>query len=614
MATITEKEREYGLAWMSIIGGTDRSQGLRMMQILDTAGFIEGTIVAAMFCEDPGERKALLEKAADADNPEGLWQYSCLLPHSYLPNLNNAKDAVWESTCLRAAEYGSVDAMNEMGNVFHRRKHYSESMYWYAMARAYGHPDGLISMQGITREWKHNGSPKQFIKGSRTFSEERHRCAINYLEAFSGDIIMDGDITEIIDLLVDGEPLAAYYTGDFYTALHNDKMVFKIYNDFIAHTKDAHAMKICADMLLVGRGTAINQQRAYELYRAAARAGDRSAMYKAGEITENTDMSMAAYWYGLSHSRGYPKALQALKKIAESQINVPGTKMGPTSKEPSATIGRIITEAKEQVTDQIDEWDKTIQSDNNSPMTSSNEEFDITTSGELTKYKGSAKRAFVPEGTTKIGNKAFANVYEIEYVTIPEGVIVIDDYAFANCTGLLEIQLPDSLESIGDYAFSGCEVLKILTIPKHLKRIGKYAFAGCKGIQSIELPDSVTELGDSCFSLCESLRIVRLSSGINKLDHSALCACRNLQQVIIPEGTTKLEIGETEFLLCKPLTFYIPESLSSIEPEFALSSYYVGKLIVYSGSFGEKYAKAKGVNYEVRGSETRPNGQREIRY
>ena len=51
--------------------------------------------------------------------------------------MNNANDKLWVETVLDAAERGSVDAMNEMGNICNRWAHFAESMYWYAMANAH---------------------------------------------------------------------------------------------------------------------------------------------------------------------------------------------------------------------------------------------------------------------------------------------------------------------------------------------------------------------------------------------------------------------------------------------------------------------------------------------
>jgi len=149
------KEERYGKAWLMIVGQTKKAQGLQIMKELDQEGYSEATVVLSMFSDDNAQRKALVKKAADAGNVEGMWEYCGFLPHSYCPDPVDEDDARWEELCLAAAEGGSVDAMNEMGNVFNRRDSYAESMYWYAMANAHGQ----MSLEGIARKWEMNDAP-----------------------------------------------------------------------------------------------------------------------------------------------------------------------------------------------------------------------------------------------------------------------------------------------------------------------------------------------------------------------------------------------------------------------------------------------------------------------
>lgn len=47
--------------------------------------------------------------------------------------------------------------------------------------------------------------------------------------------------------------------------------------------------------------------------------------------------------------------------------------------------------------------------------------------------------AIIPEGTTKIGNRAFEDCSSLESVTIPESVMKIDCCAFDDCSALTAI-------------------------------------------------------------------------------------------------------------------------------------------------------------------------------
>ena len=307
-------EERYGQAWLQIVGN-NRVQGLQKMKELSDAGFVEGSIALAMFTQNPEARKALYKKAADAGNSEGLWGYAGFLPHSFYSDPDDEDDALWERYCIEAAERGSVDAMNEMGNVFHRRENYAESMYWYAMANAHDHRDGQISMVGIAREWNDNGCPDEFENCSKRFDEARYKCAMSYLE-MNSDQEISIPPEEIVRMVFAGVPIAAYLAGDVFEGLGNYEMAYKMYNA-ISFENDPHGLRCLADMLFTGRGVEKDVESAIRMYTLAAEKGERVAMFIVGEFTKNTNKNLAAYWYGVSHSRGYEGSLQRLIQLSK---------------------------------------------------------------------------------------------------------------------------------------------------------------------------------------------------------------------------------------------------------------------------------------------------------
>lgn len=312
-AVLSDREK-YGYAWLQIVGQKNRAKGLQIMKELSDGGFIEASIALAMFTEDPTERKALYKKAADANHPEGLWGYSGFLQHSFVPNPKNPADAQWEAICLKAAQLGSVDAMNEMGNIYNRRNQYTRSMYWYAMANLNDFPRGQISVNGIAQKWLHDDMPYNYEPGD-DFSEVKHKCALFYLELWADQEITT-PIDEYIRMNLAGEPLAAYLTGDMFEQAGNYEMAYKMYNA-IAFENDAHGLKCYADMLFTGRGVEKDMQGALKMYSSSAERGDRAAMFVVGEFTKNTNANLAAYWYGVAHSRGYQHALPRLMQLAK---------------------------------------------------------------------------------------------------------------------------------------------------------------------------------------------------------------------------------------------------------------------------------------------------------
>ena len=81
--------------------------------------------------------------------------------------------------------------------------------------------------------------------------------------------------------------------------------------------RDPHALKCYADMLATGRGVEKNITEAVRKYEEAAELGERDAMFITGEFTKEKNKYMAAYWYGLSHTRGYKYALTRLVQLSK---------------------------------------------------------------------------------------------------------------------------------------------------------------------------------------------------------------------------------------------------------------------------------------------------------
>ena len=78
------------------------------------------------------------------------------------------------------------------------------------------------------------------------------------------------------------------------------------------------------------------------------------------------------------------------------------------------------------------------------------------------------------------------------HVTIPDGVTKIHDRAFFCCTHLESVKIPDSVTSIGDYAFNGCRSLKNMNIPDSVTNIGVRAFEDCPKLKiNSPYPDEI---------------------------------------------------------------------------------------------------------------------------
>ena len=129
----------------------------------------------------------------------------------------------------------------------------------------------------------------------------------------------------------------------------------------------------------------------------------------------------------------------------------------------------------------------------------------VVVNGTVDWCRRNAASVTIPEGVTRIGDRAFSWCKRLTSVVIPEGVTSIGEKAFAGCMRLSSVTIPESVTSIGGGAFDGCESLTGITIPEGVTRIGGYTFSGCTSLTSITIPDGVTSIGGSAFKGCDGL-------------------------------------------------------------------------------------------------------------
>lgn len=93
----------------------------------------------------------------------------------------------------------------------------------------------------------------------------------------------------------------------------------------------------------------------------------------------------------------------------------------------------------------------------------------------------------VPESVKIIGEAAFRECENLEYVEFPKGLQRIENKAFYKCKALKDIHFPEDLEHIGNDAFYQCNSIKHLVIPAKVEMIYWYAFLGCAELETVTL-------------------------------------------------------------------------------------------------------------------------------
>ncbi len=190
----------------------------------------------------------------------------------------------------------------------------------------------------------------------------------------------------------------------------------------------------------------------------------------------------------------------------------------------------------------------------------------IIGNGVLTRYTGPGGDVVIPDGVTRIGNRAFYECRNLTSITIPDSVTTIGDGVFWECSSLMSVDIPDSVTIIGYSAFSGCSNLTSVTILGSVTTIGKEAFRGCRNLTSVTIPDSVTIIGNRVFYECRNLTSITIPDSVTTIGKEVFWGCRNLTSVTIPDSVTI--IGNRVFYECRNLTsITIPDSVTTIGKE-----------------------------------------------
>ena len=308
---------QYGSIFLSLLDEDTRESGYAELEKMELR-FPEAGIALGQYYQGNNQEKAKKHFKFAADNgiAEGQWGYAQLLPHSHVLDMTNANDKEYLKYCLAAAEGGCPDAANEMGNICHRKGFYEESTYWYGMAYSLEHPNGIVSMRGITREWAQQGINKQFMAHIDHFTEEKRQTALLIYKMFNQSLEAE-DMDDLMTLALKGENLAGFILAKIMEQEHQDEMAYTVYNA-LAFENHPHALRCYADMLLAGKGTERDVKAAFRMYEKAAKGGNATAMFAMGQkAVKDGDKCLAAAWFGQAYVRGMEMAGEWLGKLTD---------------------------------------------------------------------------------------------------------------------------------------------------------------------------------------------------------------------------------------------------------------------------------------------------------
>ena len=127
--------------------------------------------------------------------------------------------------------------------------------------------------------------------------------------------------------------------------------------------------------------------------------------------------------------------------------------------------------------------------------------------------------------------KLYLNKELITDLVIPEGITRISDKAFYSCRSIRSLSLSDSVTEIGDYAFWGCTNLQNIATNDRVSSIGVHAFGKCVNLTNIEFPGSLTKIHYAAFSHCTSLGSITFPAGLTYIGDVAFADCTCLGEI-----------------------------------------------------------------------------------
>lgn len=233
--------------------------------------------------------------------------------------------------------------------------------------------------------------------------------------------------------------------------------------------------------------------------------------------------------------------------------------------------------------------------------------------------RGTLAEIVIPEGVTKISNRAFTECTALRTVSIPSTVTTIGEAAFSYCVSLDSITVAENntkyhslyhtetheegncpegclqesyclIETDTNTIIAGCNKS---VIPSYITAIAARAFYGCFGLEEINIPAGLISIGEQAFSRTSLERItvdpnntyyngngsclietatdtlivgsqnMSIPDGVKVIAAHAFYNCNEITEVTIPNSVTT--IGEYAFYGCTGLrTINIPANVTSI--------------------------------------------------
>lgn len=217
----------------------------------------------------------------------------------------------------------------------------------------------------------------------------------------------------------------------------------------------------------------------------------------------------------------------------------------------------------------------------------------------LRNYTG-LKEIQLPNSITEIGDRAFANCYNVKNITLsnqlkelPENAFSISKREKLNQTDWLKdgevrkekyvnerkVTLPETIQSIGNSAFKNNANMTLTkeTLPRELLSIGDSAFEECRSLSEICISSKVKSIGERAFyACCEYTKLDEQSHGYDVYRPNAE---KGLKDIDLGQASALESIGKYAFGLTVIKQCSIPNSVTTINQGIFQDCHYLQKVV-----------------------------------
>ena len=186
----------------------------------------------------------------------------------------------------------------------------------------------------------------------------------------------------------------------------------------------------------------------------------------------------------------------------------------------------------------------------------------------MTKHKDTLLRAYVKNGITNLGTRAFVSSH-IESISLPNTLIIIDSSALSFVDSLTTVNIPDSVTKINQYAFYRSSVVNVSMPTASELVLGKECFKESTSLKEVIFTNDnqkiTLEQGvfDGCTSV-EKVTFMENSLIEFKSGGRVFYNCTSLKECVLPKQMTNSTIYASSFEKCSTLSeITLPKPLNS---------------------------------------------------